>query len=130
MDKTTFIKEAKEGLDFAVECLNTDVPHNEIDLMVRKLNKLVSLLGYVSQVYYTTEKLYKEQLVVAYHQLVEENRPASTVFNKVLEASVGDIGSLYNYADKVLSSIKVAIDGLRTIISLYKTESETTLKNG
>ena len=120
-------KGVKDKLDYISDLLGAEVDPQNPDEMLAKLNTLISNAGYVAGLVAETEQAYKYALLEAYKQTVED-KPPSTVHGKVLESMVASESAAHTYADKINASLKLAVEGLRTMISLYKTEAENSVR--
>lgn len=122
-------KDLKEKLDFVSDAIGEEVDPQNPDQMLNKLGNLISYSGFMAELVAETERGYKYALLDAYKQLNnDEDRPPSTVHSKVLESMVADASSAHTYADKLNAALKVSVEGLRTMISLYKTETENATR--
>jgi hypothetical protein len=116
-------------LEYVLEAIGAEADPQNPEQLTTKLSELINLSGHVAHIVSETEKVYKYALLDAYTKLEkEESRPPSTVHSKVLEAMVAKESAAHTYADKINASLKMAIDGLRTMISLYKTETENSTR--
>lgn len=120
-------KEIKGKLDFIVELISREVDPQSPDDLTGKLTELISYSGNTAQLVAESEELYKRDILQAYKETIED-KPPSTVHGKVIESMAAHSSATHTYADKVNAALKISIEGLRTLISLYKTETENATR--
>ena len=126
-DLATKMNSIREALDAPVsyDQETGEATQANIDLVQDKLIKLSSLLGLSAECMAQARKELrnKELEVLAEIQSQISKTPASIV-GKLLSAKTGQEESVLLYADRLNSALVHSIDGLRTIISKYKSELE------
>lgn len=120
-------KKARTKLDYIVEIIGKEVNPQNPDDLTAKLTELIAYSGNVAQLVAETEEVYKVAILQAYKETIDD-KPPSTVHGKVIEAMAADASATHTYADKLNASLRMSIDGLRTLISLYKTETENATR--
>jgi len=128
LEDTKMNKEFKDKLDYISDLIGEEVDPQSADQMLAKLNSLIAFSGYMSGLVAEAERAYKYALLDAYKSFDDETKPPSTVHSKVLEAMAADESAAHTYADKLNAALRVSVEGLRTMISLYKTETENNTR--
>lgn len=127
MDNGTVEQKIKKQLDEIAGVVQLQVDPQNPDEMTEKLNQLITYSGNVAYCVAKSERLYKEALLRNYHKSLED-KPSSTVHSKVVEAMTAEENELYNLADRINAALKVSIEGLRTMISLFKSEMDNATR--
>lgn len=112
-----------------INVIELEISTDDIGGMMDKLNRLVNISGLSAKnVSYAKEK-WRSHQVEAIRQHTEQvgNLPAST-FNELIKAYCGKYESLFDLAERTDKRLSYAIEGLRSMISLYKTELEHSLR--
>ena len=117
----------KEKLDYILEVIGAEVDPQNPDELLKKLNNLINLSGHAAELVAVTEEQYKRDMLEAYKETIEE-KPPSTVHSKVLESMVAGASATHTYADRINAALKLSVEGLRTMISLYKAETENATR--
>lgn len=117
----------KEKLEYVSDKIGEEVDSQNPDQMTEKLEELSGFTGYCAGLVSEAERAYKMATLDAYKKTMED-KPPSTVHSKVLEGMVAEEAALYTYADKINSALRVRIDSLRTMISLFKMEMESSTR--
>jgi|ERR1035437_1169944 hypothetical protein len=111
------------------EAITLEVPNQDIDGMVGKLNTLSSLTGTMATCVADAKRLIRhKQLEILKRESGKGHTP--TVLNKTIETECGDEESLELYCDKLRSGLTGTINALVTMISLWKTELQENNKQG
>lgn len=121
------MEKLEEKLEYISELIGEEINPQNPDQMLSKLGNLINYAGHMAAIVADAERNYKYAILDAYKK-TEADKPPSTVHSKVLEAMVADASSLYTYADRMNASLKMAVEGLRTMISLYKVETENSTR--
>jgi|ERR1035437_313193 hypothetical protein len=110
------------------EAITLELPNDDIDSMVGKLNKLSSLTGTMATCVADAKRLLRhKQLIILKENSTKGMTP--TVLNKTIETECGDEESLELYCEKLRSGLTGTINSLVTLISLWKTELQESGKN-
>lgn len=121
-------KKLEESFANIDEVLSTEISPDQIDLQVRKLNKLAILTANAADnIAKSKELLYKKQLI--YLQRIEDDHPKAkyNIVNKYLQGYTARYEGYYTKADRQYAAITHSIDAIRTIISKYKSELENQI---
>lgn len=123
------IEETRKSLNAIRSVVDADVSDCDIQSVKDKLLKLTSLIGLSAETMASAKKIMndKEIEVFAVHSSKIDSLPAS-IAKKFLDAHCKEENALYEYSDRLNSAIVHCIDGLRTVISLYKTEMENSVR--
>lgn len=121
------IQETKAALNTIRGVLDADVSDCDMQSVRDKLLKLTSLIGTSAETMASAKKILNEKEIEVFAGSKIDSMQAS-IAKKYLDAHCKEENALYEYADRLNSAIVHCIDGLRTIISLYKTELENSLK--
>lgn len=117
----------KENLKSIRKVLDEDVSDVDIVNVQNKALALTQLSGLASESKASARKLLEKARLEHLTNIQDENLPAS-IMSKKLDALCCDELALYEYADRINASISHTLDTLRSIISLYKSELENSLK--
>jgi hypothetical protein len=108
------------------EVIDADVMDASIEDQRNKLVKLTQLTGLAAEAKAQAHKilLQKELEVIRLHK---DSGIAASILSKMINAECFEEGALLVYADRINSAISHSIEGLRSILSLYKTEMQNSL---
>lgn len=109
------------------QTLDTDILDVDIECQKNKLIKLTQLVGLAAETKAQARKNLENGRLVAFSKLSSEKCPPSILLKRV-DAEISEELSLYEYADRLNAGISNSIEGLRSVLSLYKTELEMSLK--
>lgn len=107
--------------------VDTDVTGCEIESVVEQGKKLSSMIGLSAECKASAKKIVETARLKAIMKLQEQKLQPSILL-KMADAEIGDQLALYEYADRLNASITHQLDYYRTVISLYKSELENSLK--
>lgn len=103
------------------------------ELMVKKLSALVNISANSAEVVRQAKQLWRNAQHEKIKQLTEDQDadllkalPASTL-NELVRSSSGRYEALYDYCERLDKRVSYAIDALRTLISLHKSEIENNV---
>lgn len=103
--------------------IDSDVTGCDIDTVVEKVKTLTQLCGTAAECKAQSSKLlHMKQLEVLKSH--EDSKLPASILSKTIDAECYDEGALLVYADRINAGISHALDALRSVISLYKTEME------
>jgi hypothetical protein len=115
----TNIKEIRKTLD-------ADVVDSDIINVQNKLIALTQLSGLASECKGTAKKLLEIARLKALMEMDKERTGNLAMLE--INAKCADQHAMYEYSDRICSSITTTCDSLRSIVSLYKSELENGLK--
>lgn len=118
-------EEISKSLKDIRDAIETDIIDVDIDMQKNKLLKLTQLIGLSAECNASAKKLlHLKELQVL------KNMPdlAPSKANALLKAECYEEASMLEYADRLNSALVHSIDAIRSVISLYKTELENSLK--
>lgn len=119
------IEETKKALNFIRELLDKDVMGADIDSVSNKLIALTQVTGLSAEAMASAKKiLHQKEITVM--QVINPEIPPS-MQSKRLSAECFEEQALLTYADRLNSAITHTCEGLRTVISLYKQELQSSL---
>ena len=119
------IEETKKALNFIRELLDKDVMGADIDSISNKLIALTQVTGLSAEAMASAKKiLHQKEITVM--QVINPEIPPS-MQSKRLSAECFEEQALLTYADRLNSAITHTCEGLRTVISLYKQELQSSL---
>lgn len=125
MNKHETVLWLTESLKKIRETLDSEV--SEIEEKDSKLMRLTELVGLSAECKARAKRLLRmKELEVL--QKYNNSGYAPTRLSKTIEAECFDEAGTFEYADRINAGITHAIDGLRTSISLYKSELDNSLK--
>ena len=120
-------KEFSDKIAALRQVLDMDVSMDDLEGMQGKVLMLVRLIGLSAEVKARALKDLSDAKLVAYAKHKSE-KLAPTVLKVVLEGETSEEEAKLELADRLNAGLVHAIDGLRTIISLRKSELENSLK--
>ncbi len=120
------LKEITNSLNTIRSVLDADVGGCDIDSVREKLLRLTSLMGLSAETMASAKKLLNEKEIGVFVTMDPKMSPS--IQKKYLDAHCKDQAAVLTYADRLNSSIVHCVDSLRTVISLYKSEMENSLK--
>lgn len=102
------------------ETLDSDMIDSDINNVTNKLLKLTQLMGLSAETKASAKKLLgiKERCVF---EMIDKKLPPS-VQVRVLNAECYEENAILEYSDRLNAGITHSIEGLRSVISLYKQE--------
>ena len=106
--------------------IDTDVTDTDIVNVQNKLIKLTQLSGLSSECVAISQNLLGKKELEVLTEIKDESYPAS-IMSKMLNARTADETALLKYSDRINAAITHSIDGLRSIISLYKEEMSNNI---
>lgn len=124
----TSLGDTKKALNSIRAVLDADVSDCDMQSVKDKLLRLTSIMGLSAETMASAKKMLNEKEIEVFANGKTESMPAS-IAKKYLDAHCKEENALYEYADRLNAAIVHTIDGLRTVISLYKTELENSLKS-
>lgn len=109
------------------ETLDADMMDADINDKTNKLLKLTQLMGLSAETKASAKKLLgiKERCVF---EMIDKKLPPS-VQVRILNAECYEENAILEYADRLNAGISHSIEGLRSVISLYKQEMQSGLIN-
>lgn len=119
-------EETIKALNSIRELVDQDVIDSDIEMVKNKMIALTQLIGLSAEANASAKKLlHSKELKV----LIGIDKSLSpSIQNKMLSAECFEEIALYEYADRLNSALIHSIDALRSVLSLYKTELENSLK--
>jgi hypothetical protein len=120
-------EEITVSLNMIREAVDADMVDADIHNQTNKLLKLTQLIGLSAETKASAKKLLgiKERCVF---EMIDKKLPP-TVQIRMLNAECYEENAILEYADRLNSAIVHSIDGLRSVISLYKQEMQSGLVN-
>lgn len=117
----------KENCKAIRDVIDMDVDADNIDELQGKLMKLVNLVGLSSEL----KAIAKRDLLLAQSNALSDldQKLAPTVLRMLIDGQTADEEGNLVYADRLNAGITHAIDSLRTLISLRKSEMEQSLRS-
>jgi hypothetical protein len=120
------IEETKKALNQIREAVDSDIIDVCIEVQQNKLLALTQLIGLSAECNASAKKfLLKKELEV---MKTLDPGLAPSKATKELNASCYEESALLEYADRLNSALVHSIDAIRSVMSLYKTELENSLK--
>lgn len=107
--------------------VDTDITNCEIESVVEQGKKLASLMGLSAECMGAAQRHLQDARLKAIQSLSGQDLQASILL-KMADGQCGMELATYEYADRLNAAISHQLDYFRTIISLYKSELENSLK--
>lgn len=117
----------KDKLKVIRETIDADVSGCDIDTVVEKGKKLAALIGLSAECKAAARKALDLKRLAALKQMESGGYQASVML-KLAESECALEWGLYEYIDRLNAGIAHQLDYYRTVISLYKSELENSLK--
>ena len=118
--------EIKAALNTIRSVIDIDPSGCDISDVKEKLFKLNALMGLSAETMASAKKMVNEKEIEVFAKMSDTMAPS--IASKFLAAHCKEENAVFVYADRLNSSIIHQIDSLRTIISLFKTEMESSLR--
>lgn len=119
-------EETAQALNMIRQVVDADVMDSDIDMVKNKLIQLTQLMGLSAEANASAKKILSQKELGVMMSMDKKLPPS--IQKEILSAQCFEETALYEYADRLNSAIVHSIDGLRTVISLYKIEIENSLK--
>lgn len=107
--------------------IDVDVTGVDIDSLIEKGKQLSQMIGLSAECKAQARKNLENARMIALIQ-IEKKDYSPSVMLKVAEAMCSEEIAAYEYADRLNAGITHQLDYYRTVISLHKTELETSMK--
>jgi len=120
-------KEYNEKIAAIRACIDMDVDNSDTEGMTGKVLMLTRMIGLSSEVKARALKDFNDAKLIAYAKH-KPDKLTPNVLKIVIEGETSEESAKLELADRLNAGIVHAIDGLRTIISLRKSELENSLK--
>jgi hypothetical protein len=115
-----------KALNAIRKAIDADIIDVDIDAQKNKMLGLTQLIGLSAECMASAKKILLKKELEILKSLDPEMPPMKV--HKFVNAECSDEGALYEYADRINSALIHGIDAIRTVISLYKSELENSLK--
>jgi len=122
-------EEITRALNTIRSMIDTDISNCDITDVDKKLKLLTQLTGLSAEANASAMKFLRAKELQVFKENVSKGYQAS-VLNGLIKSGSGEELALYEYADRLNAALVHTIDGLRTSISLYKTELSSGLIQG
>lgn len=116
-----------EKLNSIRAAIDVDIVGLDIDSVVEKGKSLSQLMGLSAECKAHARKLLEQARLNAVQKLLGDGLSPSVLL-KMADAMCADEYGKFEYADRLNAGITHQLDYYRTVISLYKTELENSLK--
>lgn len=120
-------KDLTESLNKIRETIDSDIIDVDIDQQKNKLLALTQLIGLSAECNASAKKMLHQKELEVLQSIDSDMQPMKV--NKLLQAKCAEEIAVLEYADRLNSALVHSIDAIRSIISLYKTELENSLKS-
>ena len=118
----------KEKLASIRAVLDADVVDVDIISVQNKMINLTQMSGLSAECVASSVKLLEQNRLKVLNEIKDSGYPAS-IMSKMIDANSSDQLALLKYADRINAAVTHSIDGLRSVISLYKEELSNNLKS-
>jgi hypothetical protein len=119
-------REYSEKIKAIRDTIDLTVDLSDLDGLQGKVLMLTQVIGLSSEVKARALKNFNDAKLIAYAKHKAE-KLSPNVLKIVIEGGTSEEGAMLELADRLNAGIVHAMDGLRTIISLKKTEMEKSL---
>ncbi len=107
--------------------IDSDVQDCDIENKVNKLLKLTQLMGLSAETKASATKLLGMKEERIFESMDVDMAPSKAI--RMLNAKCAEEKAILEYSDRLNASIVHSIDGIRSVISLYKQEMQSGLVN-
>jgi hypothetical protein len=108
--------------------VDTNIVGLDIDSVVEQGKKLASIMGLSAECMAAAQKHLQNARMVAIKRLSDGKDYQASVLLKMADGECGMELATYEYSDRLNAAISHQLDYYRTVISLYKSELENSLK--
>lgn len=109
------------------QTLDSDILDVDIECQKNKLIKLTQLVGLAAETKAQARKNLENGRLIAFSKM-RDSKLSPSILLKMVDSEISEELSLYEYADRLNAGISNSIEGLRSVLSLYKTELEMSIK--
>ncbi len=120
------IEETKKALNAIRAAVDSDIIDVDIEAQKNKMIALTQLIGLSAETKASAKKILLKKEVEVLSGL--DNDLAPSIKIRRINSECYEEAALLEYSDRLNSALIHNIDAIRTIISLYKTELENSLK--
>ena len=107
--------------------LDVDVTGVDIDSLIEKGKQLSQMIGLSAECKALARKELEKKRLMSIAEIQAKGHPPSVML-KVADAMCADELAAFEYADRLNAGITHQLDFYRSVISLHKTELETSMK--
>jgi hypothetical protein len=111
------------------EVIDADVMDADIVTQKNKLIKLCQLTGLAAECKALAKKVLLKKELEVLNMFNKDDKIAPSILSKRIEAECSEEGAMLVYADRINSAVSNSIEGLRSVLSLYKEEMKNSLIN-
>ena len=108
--------------------VDLDISGLDIESVVEQGKKLASIMGLSAECMAAAQKHLQNARMMAIKRLSDGKDYQASVLLKIADGECGMELATYEYADRLNAAISHQLDYYRTVISLYKSELENSLK--
>ena len=119
-------EETIKALNAIRKAIDVDVVDVDIESVKNKLLGLTQLMGLSAEANASARKILSMKELSVLQKIDKTLSPS--IQKEFLSAECFEEEALWEYSDRLNAAITHTIDGLRTVISLYKIEMENSLK--
>lgn len=116
-----------DKLEAIRKAIDVDIVGLDIDSVVEKGKSLSQLIGLSAECKALARKNLEDARLIAIQKLLTDKH-GPMILLKMADAMCSKELKIYEYADRLNAGITHQLDYYRTVISLYKTELENSLK--
>lgn len=123
------INNLRANLQAIRDTIDLDVGQ-DIHAQSEKLRDLTNIIGLSAETVATSRKIYAEkynEVVQSYLNSKKYEKHTATILKKLIEGDCSTEQALVDMAERLNAGMVHSIDGIRSIISLYKSELEKGL---
>lgn len=121
------IEETIQALNFIRGKIDANIINVDIVVQKNKLIELTQIIGLSAECNASAKKILLQKELKVLNEIDGDLPPS--VITKRLNAECADEAAMLEYADRLNAALVHCIDGIRSVISLYKVELENSLKS-
>lgn len=106
--------------------IELEIDKDNLDELISKINRLINLIGLSAEVKARAIKDLRTAELIAYAKYKSE-KLSPNVMKIVIDGETAEQKAKLEYVDRLNAGIAHALDGLRTIVSLKKTELDKSI---
>lgn len=122
----------KSNIEAIRKVMEMEVEDGDVHGMLHKLSGLVGISGLSAESVARAKAEYRECQMTVIEGIMEDPEQvkglSASMTNDYVKAKCGRVEALYDYAERTDKKLSYAIEAVRSMISLYKSELENSLR--
>lgn len=118
----------KESLQSIRDLLDVNTAGVDTDSVAEHAQQLAAMIGLSAECKSEAKRRMEEARLIAIRAVLGEKKVTPTICLKMADGAIAEEIKAYDYADRLNAGITHKLDLLRSVISLRKTELETSMR--